>query len=1140
MKKNGKTYIQMTVDSGDMIKSFKGKYGEAIVVEDNKGGSKTLQLRVENNLSNMSLDMHIVVPDGAIPGFPGYDSKHGAILEIDKNSKKEIAIANNKLTTLEGNQNGPEAKEESVIEKKEETKTKPIEFETVEESDSSLEEGKTKVKQEGENGIKEITYEITFTNGKETNREIIKNEIIKNPVNKIILIGTKEPKPDPDPVIEVKEETNTEKIEFETIEEEDSSLEKGKTKVKQKGVDGSKEVTYEVTYTDGKETNRKATGNEKITKQPVDEIILVGTKELEKIEDGIYGINYKVDYNGDDFSQYFEQQATVKIENGKYYLEFKHNSISFINEITIPQGEVKVINEDKEKEMRVVGFNIGSDLSKPVDMGLKMFYGRTHDVKLNFDLDSLKPIEVNVKEETKTEEIEFETLKENDPTMDLGETKVKTKGKNGSKEVTYKVHYIDGKEYYRTVDVEKDKIITSPVNEVILVGTKLNPDNLNDGVYRVNYDVDYNGSDFSQYFEQPALLKVENKKYYLEFQHNSASFINGITIPVGTLDEISEDKEKGTRVIGFNIGKDLTKPVNMGLKMFYGSTHNVKLNFDLDSLKVANLKVDTAIEIEATPFKTIEENDPTMKLGEKKVKTEGKKGKKEVNYEVTYIDGKESYRTVINETVIEDSVNEVVLIGTKEIKEETNTEEIKFETETEESDKLEIGKTKVKTEGKNGEKEITYEVTYVEGEETARKVKNEKIIKDPVNKVILIGTKKVDQLKPDNAYEIYPSIKHEDGISDSTADDFFEDKAILLKKDGKSYIQMTVGSGDMVKSFKGEYGEAIIVKTNKDGSKVLQLRVANDLTDMPLKMHIVVPGLYDSKHAAILVFDKSSKKEIKVGNHKLAALTGNNNGPKGIEENNPNPKPTTKPVLNPKPIITPEPKPEPKPVIDNDKLTPERISKINYTIKQEDGIKDSVANDFFTNKGILLKKDGKTYVQMTITNGDMVKSLKNKYGKAIIVKQNKDGSIVVQLRVENNLSNMLLDMHIVVPEMTGFKGYNTKHTAMLVFDKNSEKIIKNSSHKLAAVAGNNSGPEVDESLSTATTFGTGTNGDNGDNTPGKPEFGEGTDKDGNPIAKNDNKSMNPQTGDVSNILFYTLLLLGSMTLLTMKFRRRTI
>src|SRR5690625_5537438 len=63
------------------------------------------------------------------------------------------------------------------------------------------------------------------------------------------------------------------------------------------------------------------------------------------------------------------------------------------------------------------------------------------------------------------------------------------------------------------------------------------------------------------------------------------------------------------------------------------------------------------------------------------------------------------------------------------------------------------------------------------------------------------------------------------------------------------------------------------------------------------------------------------------------------------------------------------------------KITPDKAYEIDYTIKHENGVQDSVANDFFTNKGILLEKDDKTYVQMTITEGDMVKDLKNKYGE---------------------------------------------------------------------------------------------------------------------------------------------------------------
>src|SRR5699024_12047695 len=132
--------------------------------------------------------------------------------------------------------------------------------------------------------------------------------------------------------------------------------------------------------------------------------------ENDKLKDGVYGVNFKVDYDGDDFSQYFEQQATLKVEKNKYYLELKHNSISFINGITIPQGTIKVLNEDKEKGMRVVGFNIGNNLSKPVDMGLEMFYGMTHDVKLNFDLDSLKVVDFKVDTEIESEEIPFEII----------------------------------------------------------------------------------------------------------------------------------------------------------------------------------------------------------------------------------------------------------------------------------------------------------------------------------------------------------------------------------------------------------------------------------------------------------------------------------------------------------------------------------------------------------------------------------------------------------------------------------------------------------------------------------------------------------------------------------------------------------
>ena len=75
----------------------------------------------------------------------------------------------------------------------------------------------------------------------------------------------------------VKRETRTEAVKFKTKEKNDDTLEQGKTKVVQEGKDGEDEVTYDVTYTDGKETARKEVKRKTIEK-PTDKIIAKGTK----------------------------------------------------------------------------------------------------------------------------------------------------------------------------------------------------------------------------------------------------------------------------------------------------------------------------------------------------------------------------------------------------------------------------------------------------------------------------------------------------------------------------------------------------------------------------------------------------------------------------------------------------------------------------------------------------------------------------------------------------------------------------------------------------------------------------------------------------------------------------------------------
>lgn len=77
----------------------------------------------------------------------------------------------------------------SLLEEKELVK---IEYETIKENDSSLYVGTSKVTQDGEDGEKEVTNQVTYINGVETKTEKIKEEIITKPVTKKIAVGTKE------------------------------------------------------------------------------------------------------------------------------------------------------------------------------------------------------------------------------------------------------------------------------------------------------------------------------------------------------------------------------------------------------------------------------------------------------------------------------------------------------------------------------------------------------------------------------------------------------------------------------------------------------------------------------------------------------------------------------------------------------------------------------------------------------------------------------------------------------------------------------------------------------------------------------------------------------------------------------------
>ena len=179
----------------------------------------------------------------------------------------------------------PEEGIKSVVENKPELKstTETVPFKTIEQPDATLPKGQTKVVQDGVNGEQIVFSEVTTVDGKATSK-VIKTSITKQPVQKVIAVGTKE---ETNKVPFEEEKLNLaaqrpgvivskEVVPFETVEQSDATLPKGQTKILQEGVNGERTILTETTTVDGKQSSKVI--ENVITKQPVNKVIAVGTK----------------------------------------------------------------------------------------------------------------------------------------------------------------------------------------------------------------------------------------------------------------------------------------------------------------------------------------------------------------------------------------------------------------------------------------------------------------------------------------------------------------------------------------------------------------------------------------------------------------------------------------------------------------------------------------------------------------------------------------------------------------------------------------------------------------------------------------------------------------------------------------------
>ncbi len=129
--------------------------------------------------------------------------------------------------------------------------------------------------------------------------------------------------------------------------------------------------------------------------------------------------------------------------------------------------------------------------------------------------------------------------------------------------------------------------------------------------------------------------------------------------------------------------------------------------------------------------------------------------------------GEEDEITPEPDTEIEDDME--IVIKRTITEEVTETEEVPYETTYEDSSDLYEGETSVSQKGVKGEKEVTYKVSYENGEEVSREAVSEKVTKEPVNEIVLRGTKEHESTEAVSAADVSSDSSSDSGSGDSSS-----------------------------------------------------------------------------------------------------------------------------------------------------------------------------------------------------------------------------------------------------------------------------------------------------------------------------------------------------------------------------------
>ncbi|MDK8790495.1 G5 domain-containing protein [Corynebacterium sp. MSK039] len=624
---------------------------------------------------------------------------------------------------------GPRLKDQELVTEV----NRKIPFETKIVFDDSLEAGEQVVDKEGVVGEEKVTSTQKLVDGKPSGDPVVETTTVTEKQDAVIRVGTKT-------TGETKKTVESEvpfgvKIEF------DPNLPAGTSEVVTEGKPGKKTTTVTQKVTNS-QPDGEATVEEKVTEEPVDQVIKVGTKpsetsekvewkaqvpfevetrpnpelkpgEIKVVQKGVPGEKtYTADFTakGDQATVTPEEKQTKDPVNEIIEYGPAAEDTTVVTKVEKPVPfETEIVFDDTLEEGKQVVDQQGETGTEVVTSTQKIVDGKlSGDPEVNTER-TKEPKKQIIRVGTKTTgkntesietEVPYDVKVVYDPSLKPGESKVTQEGKPGKKKVTIERDIVNSKPGDPKITEE---IIEKPVEKIVTVGTK--PAEANnkatwvaplpyDTIVRVNPEL------------KPGEMKVVQEGEYGEKEFTADFTAKDNTSTVNTTEKVTK------------------QPVQQIIE--YGP-------------KADDSEVVTKTE-KPVPFETKIVFDPNLKAGEQVVDKQGELGTEVVTSTQKIVDGKPSGEPTVTTERTKEPTNAVIRVGTKADPVSTEvkwTEKTPFETEIRVNPNLKPGETNVLEEGIPGEIEHTVTVTVDNGE--VKKEESTSEISKPSPRIIEVG-----------------------------------------------------------------------------------------------------------------------------------------------------------------------------------------------------------------------------------------------------------------------------------------------------------------------------------------------------------------------------------------------------------------